>query len=318
MAFSLSALGAYTKESVEPLLQAAIFGGETLDIILKGGTPMPGVKGPQKMPILSSDAFFQTDACGWNASGTTTITQRDITVGKIKIEEALCPKELEDKFTVQALRAGSTYEAFEPAAFEAAFLEQRNKNIAKKLEEAVWKGDTASGDGYLNKFDGLIKQIDAGSPVSANVAPYTSTTTAIDSTNVLAIVRSVKNKIPAALQGDTSVMIFLGYDVYNLYVDAGIAANYFHFDFNDKSSYSGITIPGTAIKLKAVHGLDGTGDLYATRVENMVAAFDVENEQENYDLWYSKDNNEMRFRVAFKLGVNVGFTTEVVSFKGTV
>lgn len=320
MAFSLGSLGAYTKQNIEPLLMAALFEAKTQDMIKSKGVVLTKVKGPQSMPILETDAAFQLDACGWNPSGTTTITQRTITPGHIKLEETLCPKDLEAYFTVEALRAGSTYEDFGNADFEAAYLSRKNERIATQLETAIWQGDTGSADINLKRFDGLIKLIDAGSPVDANASAFTgiATVTTITPSNVLAVVKGVKNAIPAALKGKKDVVVFCGYDVYDMYVDAGVAANYFHYDFKDDSNYGGLKIPGTGIRLEAVHGLDGTGDLYATRLSNVYMGVDVEAEEDNYSLWYSKDNNEVRGRVAFKCGVQVAFTNECVKFKAAV
>jgi hypothetical protein len=47
-------------------------------------------------------------------------------------------------------------------------------------------------------------------------------------------------------------------------------------------------------------------------------AFDLEAEEENYKIWYSQDNNEVRYRVAFKLGIGVAYTTLCVKFKATI
>ena len=320
MAFTLSGIGAYTRQSVEPLLTAAIFGAKTQELIAKSGIVLTKVKSAEAIPLMDTDAPFQTDACGWNASGTTTYSQRTVTVGKIKVEEALCYKTLETSFIQEAMRAGSTYESFEPAAWEAAWTNRKNERIANQLETALWQGDTASGNMNLNKFDGLIKLVDAGSPVDANVNSFTGigVITGLTSANVIPAVRAMKNAIPAALKGLTDTVIFVGYDVYDLYVDAGVTANLFSYNFNDKSNYGGLTVPGTGIRLEAVHGLNGTGDMYAMRLSNIAIAVDAEGEEANYKLWYSEDNNEGRFRAAFKMGVNVAFTTEVVKFKSTI
>ena len=157
MAFSIGSLGAYTRQAVEPLLTSAIFGAKTQEMIAKSGIVLTKVKSAEAIPLMDTDAFFQTDACGWDPSGTTTFTQRTVTVGKIKIEEALCPKTLETSFIQEAMRAGSTYESFEPSAWEAAYTNRKNERIASQLETAIWQGDTSSGNGLLNKFDGLIK-----------------------------------------------------------------------------------------------------------------------------------------------------------------
>lgn len=316
MALSLGTLSAYTRQSVKPLLQAAVLGAKTQGLITSGGISLPGVKSSEAIPLFDTDAVFGTQSCSFDPSGTTSFTQRTVTVGKIKVEEKLCPKDMEAYFLQEALKAGSTYEDFGNAEFQAAYLDRKNKKIAANLEAAIWKGDTTLYDPLLNKFDGLQKLIAAGSPINANVSGYTgiATVTTLSASNIVNVVKGVKNAIPAALKGDTDVVIFCGYDVYDMYVDAGIAANLFHYDFNDKSNYGGLMVPGTGIKLEAVHGLDGTGDLYAMRLKNIVQAFDLKGEEENYRMWYSEDNNDVRFRAEWKYGVNVAYTTEVVSF----
>ena len=315
MALSLGTLSAYTRQSVKPLLQAAVFSAKTQQMIKSGGITLTNVKSSEAIPQFDTDAVFGTQSCSFDPSGTTSFTQRTVTVGKIKVEEKICPKDMEAYFLQEALKAGSTYEDFGNAEFQKAYLDRKNMKIAAQLETAIWQGDTGSGNANLNKFDGLIKLIAAGSPVNANVSGYTGIApiTTIGPTNVIAAIKGMKNAIPAALKGATDVVIFCGYDVYDMYVDAGIAANLFHYDFNDKSNYGGLTVPGTGIKLEAVHGLDGTGKLYATRLSNIVEAVDLQGEEENYKMWYSEDNNDVRFRAEWKYGVNVAYSTEVVS-----
>jgi hypothetical protein len=317
MAFSLGSLQAYTREQIEPLLTAAVLGAKTQQLILQNGVVLTEVKSSAKIPLFSTDVVLQTQSCSFDPSGTTTITQREVTVGKIKVEEQICPKDLEAFFTQQALRAGSTYEDFGNADFQAKYLADKNAKIAAANEVAIWQGNTASGNANLNKFDGLIKLIAAGSPISANTGAL-SGTPAITTSNVISIIQAVKNKIPAALKGMTDVVVMVGYDVYDMYVDAGVAANLFHYNYNDNSNYGGLTIPGTGIKLEAVHGLDGTGDIFAMRVSNMVIGVDLANEEENYDMWYSQDDRVVKFSTQWKLGVNVAFTSEVVQFLGTI
>ena len=317
MAFSLGSLQAYTRQQIEPLLTAAVLGAKTQQLILQNGVVLTEVKSSARIPLFSTDVVLQTQSCSFDPSGTTTITQREVTVGKIKVEEQICPKDLEAFFTQQALRAGSTYEDFGNADFQAKYLADKNAKIAAANEVAIWQGNTASSNANLNKFDGLIKLIAAGSPISANVGAL-SGTPAITPSNVISIIQAVKNRIPAALKGMTDVVVMVGYDVYDMYVDAGVAANLFHYNYNDNSNYGGLTIPGTGIKLEAVHGLNGTGDIFAMRLSNMVIGVDLANEEENYDMWYSQDDRVVKFSTQWKLGVNVAFTSEVVQFLGTI
>lgn len=320
MAFSLGTLSAYTKQLVKPLLEAAVFSAKTQQMIKKGGITLPNVKSTVAIPIFDTDAVFGTQSCTFDPSGTTSFTQRSITVGKIKVEEKLCMKDMEAYFLQEALKAGSTYEDFSNSDFQKAYLERKNLKIAANLETAIWQGDTSSYAPNLNKFDGLQKLIAAGSPVNANVSGYTGIApiTTITPSNVIAAVKGMKNAIPAALKGMTDLIIFCGYDVYDMYVDAGVTANLFHYDFKDDSNYGGLKIPGTGIRLEAVHGLDGTGDMYGIRLSNIAEALDLEGEEQNYRLWYSEDNNDVRFRAEWKYGVNVAFTTEVVSLLASI
>jgi hypothetical protein len=53
-------------------------------------------------------------------------------------------------------------------------------------------------------------------------------------------------------------------------------------------------------------------------LSNMALAVDLENEEGNYRVWYSEDNDEVRTKVSFKVGVNVAFTNECVKFKAAI
>lgn len=319
MAFSLGGLTAYTKENLKPLMTSAVFGAKTQEMIKSGGVVLPGVKSSVKIPIFDTDAVFQTDSgCSFDPSGTTSFTQRTVTVGKIKLEEKLCPKELEAYFTQEALKAGSTYEDFGNSEWQSAYLERKNIKIAAQLETALWQGDTASANGNLNKFDGLQKLVDA-SAIDANVLAYTGLApiTTISSSNVIAATEGIYKALPVQVQAKGDCKVFVGEDWYRLLIMAYRAANLFAYNPQDAQAKSFI-IPATNLEIQAVNGLNGTGDAYAMSLSNMVMAVDLEAEETNYMMWYSKDNNDVRFRCAFKMGVNVAFPTEVVKFEAAI
>ena len=161
MAFSVGTLANYTDEQRFPLIRKAVLSAKTASLL----TLQAGVKSSAAINILESDAVFQADGCGFNASGTTALTQRVITVGAIKVQESLCPKTLEAKYIQTQLAPGSMYDSI---PFEQLYSEEKAAQIAKALEVALWQGDLASGNANLNKFDGLLKVID-GSYSAANV-----------------------------------------------------------------------------------------------------------------------------------------------------
>ena len=103
MAFVVSTLTDYAKENEALLVTSSVLGSKTATLIKSQGNVLVGVKSSEKIGIMDTDAFFQDDSdCGFNASGTTTFTQRSVTVGKIKVQEALCPKGLESKYLQKA------------------------------------------------------------------------------------------------------------------------------------------------------------------------------------------------------------------------
>jgi hypothetical protein len=316
MALSLSTLTSYTKQLVKPLLTSAVFEAKTQQMIKDGGIVIPNAKSVVAIPLMDTDAVFGTDSCSFDPSGTTTFTQRTISVGRIKVEEKICPKDLEAYFTQEALKAGSTYEDFGNAEFQTAYLNKKNARIAAQLETAIWQGDiTGSGGANLNKFDGLQKLIAGGSPVDANVSGYTgiATISTITQSNVVAATEGIYKAIPAAVLAKGDVKIFVGNDWYRLLIMAYRALNLFSYNPQDANASSFI-LPATNVEVVSTNGLNGTGDAYAISLSNMAMAVDMVDEEGSYKMWYSEDNNDVRFRVAFKMGVNVAFTNECVKF----
>ena len=174
----------------------------------------------------------------------------------------------------------------------------------------MWQGDTTSGNPNLSPFDGLIKLINAGSPVNANVSGFVSggPIATITASNVVSVLNAVYRAIPVEIIDATDLKVMVGNDVYRLAVLAYQALNLYNYKV-DADANQTFVIPGTNVELVAVNGLNGTGDIYATTLSNIALAFYLEAEEDNYSIWYSKDNNEVRYRVAFIFGVNVAYTT---------
>ena len=312
MAFSVSTLANYTKENEALLVTSSVLGAKTASLIKSAGNVMVGVKSAETINIMDTDAFFQAGGtCGWNASGTTSFTQRTVTVGKVKVQEALCPKTLEAKYLQKALPTGSMYDSI---PFEQEYTDKKAKTIASQLETAIWQGDTASANGNLNKFDGLIKLISAASGVvDANVSGFVSggPVASITASNVIALLDGVYKAIPAKVVAADDMTIFVGQDTFRTYTIALKNANMFNYAFDGKAD-SEFVLPGTPIKVVAVQGLNGTGDIFALRLSNLFLGTDLLNEEEKFEIFFAKEADEVRFACEFKMGVNIAFPDEIV------
>jgi hypothetical protein len=315
MAFNVSALSNYTKENEKQLVFSSVLGNKTAELIKAQGNILLEVKSSEQIGIMDTDAFFQSGAsCGFNASGTTTFTQRAVTVGKIKVNEALCMKDLESKYLQKALPAGSMYTEM---IFAEDYSNRKAQKIADQLENALWNGDTASADGNLNKFDGLLKLITAagGSVVNANTSTYITggPISSITVSNVVAVFDAIYTAIPAKVVAKDDITIFCGMDVFRLYTVALKNANLFAYNLDIKAD-SEFFLPGTTVKVVAVQGLNGTNDLVATRISNLFIGTDILDEQSRFELFFAREADQMRFVSEFKMGVNFAFPDEVTKF----
>ncbi len=311
MAFDVTALTNYTKENEALLVTSSVLGAKTASLIKAQGNVMVGVKSSEKINIMDTDAIFQAGGtCGFNASGTTTFTQRTVTVGKIKVNESLCPKSLESKYLQKALPEGSRYDTI---AFASEYNDKKAARIAAQLETAIWQGDTLSANVNLNKFDGLVKLIGSSAVEANNTTYYGTPDTSITSANVVAIVDALYKAIPAQVVAKDDMTIFMSQDVFRTYTIALKNANMFNYSFDGKAD-SEFILPGTSIKVVATPGLNGVSKLYAMRLSNAFLGTDLLNEEERYELFYAKEADEVRYVAEFKLGVNVAFLDEVASF----
>lgn len=314
MGFDVSALSNYTKENEALLVTSSVLGAKTASLIKSAGNVMVGVKSAEKINIMDTDAIFQDgSSCGFNASGSTTFTQRTVTPGKIKVNEALCPKDLEAKYLQKALPTGSSYDSI---PFEQEYSEKKAKTIAAQLETAIWQGDTSSANVNLNKFDGFVKLIGAASGVvAANASTYISGAplSSITAANVISIFDGVYQAIPAKVVAADDMTIFCGQDLFRTYTIALKNANSFSYSVDVKAD-SEFVLPGTTIKVVAVAGLNGTNKVYAMRLSNMFLGTDLLNEEEKFEIFYAKEADQVRFVSQFKFGVNIAFVDEVVKF----
>ena len=308
MAFNVTGLTNYTNEVSTELVVRSLFGGKTAAVLQAAGQVQVGVKSAEALNILASDVFFQQDGCGFTASGNTNFTQRVITVGKIKVEEDLCPKTLETKWLQTQMVPGSP----ESVPFEEQIGQEKASRIARLLEVAMWQGDTATSNTNpnTNRFDGFNKIIDGVS--GSTIAGNTSSATAITVANVEDLIDNMYNAAPADIADAEDLVLFVGNDVFKRYTTALRNSNLFHYAAD--TSGMEIVIPATNVRMIAVGGLNGTNRMYLGRLSNFFVGTDLANEEEDFKFWFSLDNDIVRFRATMKYGVQIAFPDQLVRF----
>jgi hypothetical protein len=309
MAYSfVSPLTTYTEQQRLPLITKAVFSARTASLFTK----QVGIKSAATLNLMDTDAAFQSGtACGWSvagaASGTTTFTQRTITVAPLKIQEALCPRSLEQYWMQSQLTAGSNYDG---VPFEQAFAEQKALRIAEALENAIWSGSTL--------VTGLLTILNAasGSTVSGNTAAV-SASVGITTNNVISIFDNIYNRIPQAILTRNDLVIFCGWDVFRTLI-GGLksTANVLYNQVDLQGLADGdIIYPGTNVRVVAVPGLLGYNRMVCSYLGNFFYGTDLLSDEEQFSIWPSIDNDEIRFQCALKIGVNTAYPDLVVDWR---
>jgi hypothetical protein len=294
--FNLSSLATYTDEVGGELIRRAILEGETVKII----KVQPGVKGSQAINLLDSTLYVQQGQCGWTSSGQTTYTQRDIQVCQYKVNEALCPADLNNYWLGQLLTPGSTPTT---VPFEAQISELKVAQISQYVENLIWQASSAD-----TCFSGFIELIDN---LTGSVITVTGTTT-LTSSNALAQVDLLVEAIPDDIVDRTDLVVFMSHSNYRKYLINYRTANYYHF--NPENSYEDFKTfhPATNILVHPVGGLNGSNKLVLMPAGYAVFGCDLLSDQDNLSMFYSVDFDEVRLRANFKAGVQLAWPQFVI------
>ena len=330
MAFSVATLADYTEQNKLPLIAAAVMGAKTQSLMQK----RVGVKFQEAINLMDTDAFFQSGtACGFTASGTTTFSQRTIVVGSVKVQETLCPRTLENKWTATQLAAGSNYEG---VPFEQEFTEQKAKRIASQIEMAIWQGIGASAisgtwvvggtatsaDASLTKCSGLLLYAESA---AAGTTEITIGGVLNVSTNIVSGFDVAYQSVPAAILQRDDITAFCGWDTFRILCAELIKQSGYtnlHSGQGDLAGQNGLApvgelyYPGTNMRVVAVNGLNGTQRIFVASLSELFYGTDLLSDEDTFRIWASYDADDIRFQAAFKFGVQYAYPANIVVVLG--
>lgn len=300
----------YIDELKDKLMAKMLFEGRTMEF----AKVIPGVKNKITLNLLANDAVPTTATCGWTPEPSNkyiNLDQKVLEVCPLEIKDAICPKDFEHLYLGMYMRNNKEV-PFEELIAESYINKAMNAN-----EKMIWdKGGCT--DGLVKMIDTDANVIDASAEVSA------ATNTAIDAVNAL-----IAKATPDILM-HTDKILYTSYAMFNAYASELRAANLYiqaNTDYNNGglANYE-LIIPGTDIKMVAIAGMDNLSTTLSTGYEvnsvkqpmvltykdNIVIGTDMLNDEETLDMWYSRDNDEVRVNVQYKLGWNFYFGEHIV------
>jgi len=323
-AYDTAGLPAVVNDQSLTLLTRSFFEGKTGSLF----QVMPGIKSSEELHYIENDLFYQSDSgCAFNASGATTFSKRTLTVGKIKIQQEFCSRDLEGFWTERALKAGSNYDYI---TFEQDLMALITNKMIEAKEVALWKSKIGGGGGLnLIQYDGFNAIIDAGIGSTINGNPNAITkATGITAANVIGIFDGMWALLPAKLKRKSDLSFYCDSVVFDLLVLALKNANMFHYDGVSASPYQSgvITLPGAGYKVTCLYGLDplnasGTAAfaaeqrIYLSRDSNFVIGTDLESDEDYFDVRENPITKTLMVDIHFKEGTQVKFLNEIVVFK---
>ena len=307
MAFSVSTLTQYVNEHKSELLSAAVLSAKTTKLF----NLMPEVKGPTTLNLVSTPVTFQSGAnCGFSASGDVTFTQRTLTPGVLKVNEEFCPKALRQYYMQNEVKLGAGRDVM---PFEEQIMASIIANIGAELEKALWQGDSTNGSGNLALFNGLATIVNADCTAVSPATPVISTNnqfTAASGDTIWDRVKTLVQAVPDSLGNKMS--FYMSSANFRKLCMLAMEKNLYHYERDINNDNLEMIFPGSDIKVIGVPGMAGLNRIYGFNPEEVYYGFDMEDDNENFKLWFSDDNDTFRFKCQFVAGMQYAFPQDVL------
>ena len=309
---NLANLTKYTDELSGILLKEAVLVGTTFDYI----SIQTGVKYADSINIFTNSLTAAAGGCGTiSPAGSTTLTQRDIQVCPIKVEESICVDEFEQYWIGQLAREGS-YNEFAPEAFNQLYLSNKVEKIGQLVEDLFWKGsvDSTYGGGNLALCNGMLHILENTSATSSVITGVTYSG-ALTLANAIDAVDSMIALIPNDVLEANDLTLFMSHANFRTLMRALRNANYFVAYDGQQHTWVLENYTNTNVRVVATRGLNGRNEMVLTPASNLYFGTDSFGEARNGDgfqFWYDIRDNITYFRAKLKVGAQVAFPQYVV------
>lgn len=294
-----SALKNYVDGSREELVSNAIFSAKSTRLM----SLQTGVKNVTPLVRMENDVVFQDGSnCGFNASGSTAFTNRNLTPAFIKVNMSWCDKDLLKTWAAHLVSVGAGRETM---PFEEKIVSNLTEKIGAELEKLIWQGDKTNGTGNMALMDGFLTLM--ADDITNTVIPAANVQQK-GTDKVYERALKLFNAIPSNIADKT--VILMGTDNFRAMVSEILLANNYNLVVDYNENYE-LTLPHTNIKVYGVAGLDSTDWIVATPAENLYYGVDAEDDAEVFDLWYSKDDKLFKFDCEFAAAVQYGIPENI-------
>lgn len=301
MSNTLSTLSDFVDREAAGFKARLVNEGNTIEL----ATVQTGVAYKATINSVYGDGNFQYGECVGGAADsanatTSSFEAREILACKTTLYDSICMNEVAEKFG--NLAGDERSESALRALAEGAV-----SSLQKQVEINLWNPTQAS---ICGSTDGLYTFISGSTDGVAEVNTPTS-----PATNVITAVNEVYETIPDAASNKGDLGIFLGLDQFKKYVVAlststGAALGGYRVSATANGALTYIEHP-TAPNCLVIGtmGLSGTNRVVGGPVSDIVVGTSLAPSDLGFQLWYSIEDDTVKYRVNGKYGANIANPT---------
>lgn len=300
---TLTGLTGYVDENSFELLSKAVLETKLAQYV----TVRAGLQGNSvDIPLLADDFALKNDGsdayCGWADNGTTTISQVNMKLAHPKLQRAYCVNTLRDTFMSQQLSRGAQG-GEESLPFEQVAANYFTQKVTNYNEVYLIGGDTLGGVTY-NGLQGIAAAAVTAGTIPAgqalNQGTWVSGTAGAGEINALDAAMAAFAAAPAEIMMRDDNVLIVSPAAYKALIGAMVNKNLYHYtgDVNE------LFIPATNVRVVASAGITGNFKLL-TSGANIIMGTDLTSDFDEFRVWYSQDNDEVRASMKWAVGVAI-------------
>ena len=297
---TLNVTSTYAGEAAAGYISAALMSASTLD----GGlvTIHENVKYKQVLQVLDASSLVTDASCDFTPGSSVSLSEVVLEPKSLAVQLNLCKSDLLSSW--ESISLGMSAWNNIPASFNDYLIATIGSKVAEATELSIWGGSAAVN----GEFNGLVTD------ALANEDVVSITGSTITSENVVDVLTSVYDNIPAGIYGKGDLKIFVSQKVGKLYqkalssVSGGSYLNMATVD-SKPNNFLGV-------ELAVVNGLEAN-TIVATTVSNLHFATGLLNDTNQVKIIDMSDiDGSDNFRVIFKYTADakIGIGSDVVLY----
>ena len=303
MSLNVSALADFNNETAGQVIPKIVYTGNTAEYT----SVKEGIKYLEPLNLFEVDLYIQDGyGCSTSASGSAVFSQRNLQVCQRTSFDGLCLRDMDTKYLgITQLDRGSYNETFKLAS---TYTELITNQMRKANDSFIWQAVSGSSDACAS---GLLTIISGSTSGVVEVA-----STPLTASTALTQLDTLIDAIPTDVADRDDLTMFMSVSNFRKFVAGVRQANSYYFNPDSISNRGGIldmVYPYQNIRVVGTAGLGSSNRIVVGPAKQIVVGTDSVSDVDNFQLWYSLDDDKLYHRLVMKLGVQVAYPEFFVS-----